>query len=147
MFLGLALWLLAGSGCAVDAATGNVIPDGYPTIAPATVNGRFDVVDAIDGDGPIPLDGPVPPMVSIDVVNGELRIEPDCNLYLGSFTLAGDGSASFTIAGGTREPCPSGPDLERRLLDLFTTVDRWAESSDGVELSGPDSARIELRRR
>ena len=136
-----------GAGCAAaETASGDDIPNNYPTIAPASVQGRFDVVEIVVGADSVDLDGAVAPTISFDVVTGELQIEPDCNLYLGSFTLSPDGSASMTVTGGTKVDCPSGPDHEDRVLAAFAAIDRWAETSDGIELRGSQSTRILLRR-
>ncbi len=138
---------LLGAGCAAaETASGDDIPDNYPTIAPTSVQGRFEVVEIVVGAEAVALEAAVPPTVSFDVVTGELQVEPDCNLYLGSFTLSPDGTASMTVTGGTKVDCPSGPDHEDRVLAAFAAIDRWVETSGGIELRGSQSTRILLRR-
>ena len=135
------------SGCVpADPVSGDSIPANYPTIASPTVQGRFEIVELSDDGGAADLAGPVTPTVAFDVVTGELRIETGCNQYLGSFTLDPDGRASFTVAGGTREQCPDGQELERQTLDAFGRIDGWTEVGDGLELTGLGSTVIRLRR-
>ena len=138
--------VLALTACAADgSASENGIPDNYPTIAPVVVHGRYDVVEITGPAAPVRPDGVVSPVVELDVVTGELRIEPVCNRYLGSFTLDADGTASFTITGGTDEACPD-PAVEEAILGAFDAVRQWTQIDDGLELSGSGSTMIRLRR-
>ena len=138
--------VLTLTACAADgSASENGIPDNYPTIAPVIVHGRYDVVEITGPTGPVRLDVVVPPVVDIDVVTAELRIEPVCNRYLGSFTLDADGTASFTITGGTDETCPD-PAVEEAILGAFDAVHQWTQIDGGLELSGSGSTMIRLRR-
>jgi heat shock protein HslJ len=145
MSLALATVLMLAACAADGSASEGAIPDNYPTIAPAMVDGRYDVIEINGPTGPVALDDAVPPTVEVDVVTGELRIEPLCNRYLGSFTLDPDGTASFTVTGGTSETCPD-PAIEQAVLDAFGAADRWTETDDGLELSGSASTMIRLRR-
>ncbi len=139
--------LTAVGGCGTAApANGSerTIPEGYPTVASERFHGAFEAV-SVRAEGEV-LTLEVPPMIVIDVVTGGVEAGFGCNQYLGSYTLADDGVASFTFAGGTSEQCPGGRVVEQTLLAVFERVDRWEDAGGGFTVTSPVGDRVELRR-
>ena len=142
-FLGLLVLSACGS---TDEPTG---PGGQssaapgPTVADARFDGRFTVIGLDFADGPV--EPALAPVITIETEFGALTVEPGCNTYYGSFSLLDDGSASFTVTGGSNRDCPDLADQEQAVLAVLDAVDGWAESGETLVLAGPDG-RLELTR-
>lgn len=105
------------------------------------LGGLYTVDEATDSSGPIELGEP--PTVSIDTEFGTLRIDAGCNDHFGSFTLAGNGLASFTLAGQTDTTCDAATEMsEKRLIAAFAQIDSWSMNGQLVELDGDQTALI-----
>lgn len=114
-------------------------PDNQTTANQGSPNGIFVISEASDSDGAIEFGEP--PTVSIDAEFGTLRVDGGCNEHFGSFTLAEDGLASFTLAGQTNIGCDASTEAtERRIIDLFAVIDRWSQQTNTVELQGTNTA-------
>ncbi len=137
--------LLSACGAADgDVGQGVDADDPGPTVADAELTGIY-VVERLVGQ-PGPMEPAVTPVIEIDTRFGDLTVEPGCNTFLGSFTLDDDGTASFTVTGGTKKACPDlaadGVDQDRFVLDALAAVDRWSRDGDGLLLTGPDAELV-----
>jgi heat shock protein HslJ len=85
------------------------------------------------------------PQLLIGTEFGDLEVLPGCNTYYGSFTLTDDGTASFTVTGGTDLDCGLLDPQEDAILAALDATERWEETAEGFVFVGPDS-RLEVRR-
>ncbi len=126
-------------GCAADDGTDPSPSDDGPRVADSRFEGDF-AITAVSHDGQVDeLSTPV--RLNFETIFGALTVEPGCNIYFGSFTLAEDGSASLTIAGGSREDCGRLAAQEELVLAALRAVDSWAEVDDGFRFEGLDEGR------
>lgn len=134
-----ALMAVAGCGSAGDLDDGPTAPvDDGPRVADARFDGRFDIVDLVVDQDPFSL--AQQPTIEIEAQFGGLTVLPGCNTYFGSFTLAEDGRASFTVTGGSGQDCGPLADQEAAVLAALDAVDQWVEADAGFRLSGGGSS-------
>lgn len=145
--------LAAGCGSSEEEADG---PTG-PTVATTELGGTYQLtqlqvdgdevaIDAIEvGDG---LD------VTIDAAFGGLRLDTACGVLLGSFSLAEDGRAGVTIAGGSTIDCSAAARGQQdELVSALGRIDAWSAEGDatplvsGIDLASSADDLIILRRR
>jgi heat shock protein HslJ len=130
---------VAATACGADD-TGegptSTVDGGGPRVADPRFEGTF-VVSELTVDGEV-LAIDLLPTVAIDTVFGRLTVEPGCNTFFGSYTLAEDGEASFTIAGGTGRDCPDLADQEEAVVAALRNVTSWTETDDGFRFDGAD---------
>lgn len=141
------------SACGADAETGSDGDPGPnsggqngegPRVADARFEGDFLVEQLSDGSGPVPLF--TTPSINFETVFGGLTVKPGCNTYFGSFTLAEDGTASMTVAGGSTEDCGGLAPQEEAILETLASVTSWTEVDGGFRLDGTGGRSILLRR-
>lgn len=132
---------LDGSG---GSSTTAVVEDGRPRVANVRFDGDFIIGDVTLADGPVDLEAIA--AVNIETEFGALTLEPACNTYFGSFSLGEDGSASFSIAGGTGTPCDGLERQEQAVISAMSQVSRWSETADGFRFDGPDGQAFTLTR-
>ncbi len=135
--IGLAL-TLAACGATETIDSESEIPVGFPTIAPAEVNGVYELTSvqpSISETTDIAFTAT--PSAELDVVTGTLAIDTACNRYLGSFSLEDDGRASFTITGGTSDECPAEvADQDDLMLEVLAATDQWSQDGGNLLFSG-----------
>ncbi len=130
----LVVVLAAGCGSSeLDPDAGSV-GDG-PRVAHPRFDGDFEVV-AISVDGRA-VEVDQRPTVQIEAEFGGLTVLPGCNTYFGSFTLAEDGTASFTVTGGTELDCGDLADQEEAVLAALAGATSWVEVDGGFRFDGP----------
>ncbi len=121
--------LLAACGADVEPADG-----GPGRVADARFDGDFRIESvSLDGRAIELVQGP---RLTIETVFGGLTVEPGCNTYFGSFTLAEDGTASFTVAGGSTEPCAELERQEQAVLAALREATSWSEIDGGFRFDG-----------
>ncbi len=119
----------------------------------ADPDGRFDatwIVEDMTAEGdPVDLES-ANILVDIDTRIAAVTVETGCRTLLGSYTLADDGRAGFTLPG-TKGDCggaePWLADLDATFLTAVSTVDSWTISGDRLELAGPDTSLVLERAR
>jgi hypothetical protein len=134
-----ALVTVTGCGAAEELDDGPTAPvDDGPRVADARFDGRFDIVDLVVDQEPVSLTQQ--PTIEIETQFGALTVLPGCNTYFGSFTLASDGRASFTVTGGSGQDCGPLDDQEAAVLAALDAVDQWVEADTGFRFSGGGSS-------
>ncbi len=135
VLLGLVLVL---SGCGTTETTESTIPVGFPTIAPAALDGVYEITAiAPPSSGANTLQLVPAPTVELDVVTGTLSVDTACNRHLGSYSLDEDGRASFTVTGGTVDQCQAEiAAQDELLLEVLAAIDQWVESDGGLTFTG-----------
>jgi hypothetical protein len=130
----------------VTPACGASEPDGEPQVTvddgPRVADPRFDGVFeitelAVDGSPVSLVEGPT---LEIETTFGGLTVRPGCNTHLGSFTLADDGVASFTVTGGSDLGCDDLGPQEQAVLAALAAVDTWTEIDGGFRFDGPGAS-------
>lgn len=138
--LGATVLVVTLTACAAaDNTSTSNIPIGFPTIAPATADGVYQIdvypanddLQAADSDEPIQL--AAAPTAELDVVTGSVDVATVCNRHLGAFTLSDGGRASFTLTGGTSDACADDLNAQDELL-LQVLADTTTWSADGGRL-------------
>lgn len=135
--VGTLLALTACGADGIDDGPAASVDDG-PRVADARFDGRFDIVEVVVDEDPIALTQQ--PTIEIEAQFGGLTVLPGCNTYFGSFTLAEDGRASFTVTGGSEQDCGPLDDQEAAVLAVLGAVDQWVEADTGFRLSGAGSS-------
>lgn len=122
------------SGCGADAGDDGGPGRTGPTVADARFDGAFLVASVtVDGTDFELRDTAA---LQIDAEFGDLTVRPGCNVYFGSFTLAADGRASFTVAGGSDQDCGGLTDQEDAVLRALRAAESWAEVTGGFRFDG-----------
>lgn len=135
--VGLILTAGCGSSDEFDDGSGATVDDG-PRVADPRFDGGFEIVElVVDG---VAIAIAERPTVEIETQFGDLTVLPGCNTYFGSFTLDEDGTASFTVTGGSELDCGELADQEDAVLDAMAGVDRWVTTDDGFRFSGPSAS-------
>ncbi|MEM9653883.1 MAG: META domain-containing protein [Actinomycetota bacterium] len=116
-----------------DGGPGGVSTTDRVQVADIRFEGEF-VVTSVTADG-ADVGLVSEPIISLETVFGGLSIVPGCNTYFGSFTLTEDGTASFTVAGGTSRSCADLADQEAAVLDALRAVTTWEEEGDGFRFA------------
>lgn len=85
--------------------------------------------------------------ITIDADAASVDVDSGCNTHLGSYSLFDDGTASFTLVGGTTKAC----DAELRPQDLaiqeaLAAVDSWSGDTTTIVFESPDADLVTLRR-
>jgi len=137
--------VLATACAGADGESGSAIPRNFPTVASPDLHGRYEIDEATVEGRSLDVATPTQPVVDIDVVTGAVTVELTCNLAIGSFTLDPDQMASFTLPGGTSEPCPDGG-VETALLATLSRIDGWRPTADGLEIFSSAGDLLVLRR-
>lgn len=119
------------------------VADDGPRVADVRFDGEFVVTALTSNDQEVAL--PVAPLVGFETEFGALTVNPGCNTYFGSFTLAEDGVASFTIAGGSSQDCGDLDEQEELVLAALRGVTSWTEAPDGFVFEGPNSSVTAIR--
>lgn len=113
-------------------------------VADARFDGDFQITEIIvDGQTVPPVSSPI---ISIETVFGGLSLMPGCNTYFGSFTLSEDGSASFTVAGGSSQECEDLAQQEEQILDVLDSVTSWEQTDRGFRLTDGSGKELTLSR-
>jgi heat shock protein HslJ len=126
-----------------DQPTTN-IDDRGPRVADQRFDGLFLITEAVVGGEPIPLEAVA--SINFETEFGGLVVEPGCNRYFGSFSLAEDGNASFTVAGGSQNSCDGLEQQDRGVLTALGRVTEWTELGDGFRFDGPSGDSITVGR-
>ncbi|MEM7274661.1 MAG: META domain-containing protein [Actinomycetota bacterium] len=138
LVVGLTACGAVDDGDGPDGGAGPVDPDRVQ-VADQRFDGGFLVTAVVLGGEPVEL--ATIASVAIETEFGGLEVLPGCNTYFGSFSLEEDGTASFTIPGGSAQDC--GPELgaqEEAVLAALTAATGWVETGDGFRFEGPDSS-------
>ena len=131
---------------ALVAACGSAEPGGAPAVTvgdgPRVAHPRFDGAFVITG---LVLDGsPVAleqrPALEIETVFGGLTVLSGCNTYFGAFTLDEDGTASFTLAGGSDLDCGPLAGQEDAVLAALEGAQTWTVVDGGFRFDGPGAS-------
>ncbi len=141
--LAAALFLLSACGSAdVDgpAIDGPATTDDGPRVADQRFDGEFVAISVTVDGQPVTL--LTDPLVIIETEFGSLTINPGCNSYFGSFTLAEDGTASFTVAGGSTQDCGELTRQEDAVLAAIAGVESWTATDRGFRFDGRDGDAI-----
>lgn len=146
-WLAVAVLAIIGAACGADAD-----PDGEE---PAVLPDRLQVAD-VRFDGlfqvtAVTIDGGEIELISVPVIEiesqfGGLEVMPGCNTYFGSFTLAEDGAASFTIPGGSSSACDELGDQERAVLAGLAAAVRWEETDTGFRFVADNGDQVTITR-
>lgn len=133
----LAATLVTGCGSSepVDGPTDTA--DG-PRVAHPRFEGDF-TIDAVELDGSA-TELVQQPRVTIETRFGGLTVQPGCNTYFGAFTLDEDGTASFTVTGGTDLDCGDLADQEAVVLAALDGATSWTPVDGGFRFDGPTSS-------
>lgn len=136
------------AGCGADDSAGGDPVDGTTASTVDTADGprvadpRFEgdfVVTAVEVDGatvePIQL-----PRITIESRFGGLTVQPGCNVHFGSFTLDEDGSASFTVTGGSDLDCGDLTAQETAILAALDGATSWTATDGGFRFDGPTTS-------
>ena len=137
--VGLILVAVLALGCGSSDSEPGAEPIGDgPRVAHPRFDGEFTIVElSLDG-GRVGLDQR--PSLQIETEFGGLTVMPGCNTYFGSFTLAEDGSASFTVTGGSELDCGPLTDQEAAVLAALDQATAWSEGPGGFRFEGPTGA-------
>lgn len=117
--------------------------DDGPRVADARFDGEFVATTLARNGQEVPLT--VAPIVIFETRFGALTVNPGCNTYFGSFTLAEDGGASFTIAGGSRQDCGDLNEQEELLLSALRGAASWVAVDDGFTFDGANGSVTVIR--
>lgn len=142
LLFGLGL-ILSGCGSSDLDPDGSVITDRVQ-VADARFEGDFQVTSVTVSGEPVELISV--PLVTIETVFGGLTVKPGCNTFFGSFTLADDGLASFTVGGGSDDGCDELGDQEDAVVEVLGSVTSWTEVDDGFRFDGPDGDQLTIAR-
>ncbi len=114
----------------------------------ADADPRFDhtwIVAEITVEGdPVEL-GSANILVDIDTRLTSVTVETGCRTLLGSYTLADDGQAGFTLPGSTGDCDGVEPwlsELDGTFLIAVSAVDAWTITDDRLELDGPGGSLV-----
>lgn len=137
LVIALAVIIVLLSGCGADAESppGDGGEGDGPRVAHARFEGDFTIA-AVTIDGR-PLALTTAPAIIFETVFGGLTVKPGCNTYFGSFTLAEDGSASFTVGGGSSQDCGRLDAQEEAILGALAEVSAWSTVDGGFRFDGP----------
>lgn len=137
----LAVLLVVLSACG-SAGDGQTVDDDGPRVADAQFDGDFVISDLMLQGEPVPLAAVA--SLNIETEFGGLVVEPGCNTYYGSFTLTDDGTASFSVAGGTNRTCDGLEQQDLPVIRALTGVSMWSDLGDGFVLEGPAGDAVTL---
>jgi heat shock protein HslJ len=134
--------LIAGCGADDTAPDGTVdgtvdTADG-PRVADPRFEGDF-VVTAVEVDG-ASVEAIQLPRIMIETRFGGLTVQPGCNVYFGSFTLGEDGTASFTVTGGSDQDCGDLTGQETAILAALDGATSWTTIDGGFRFDGPTTS-------
>lgn len=132
--------LILLNGCAADGSDGDQAgaKGGEPRVADARFEGDFEIANISRDGQQIALSTAA--TLNFETVYGGLTVDPGCNTYFGSFTLEEDGTASITIAGGSREVCGALDTQELVVLQALAAVTAWIETDSGFRFTGQDQS-------
>lgn len=110
-----------------------------------TIDGLY-LLSALSVDGADEFRG-TPAVIEAEGELAALKIDTGCGTQFGSFSLFDDGTAGFTIAGGSTVECDATQaEQERQLLNLLAEVDQWSIEGDLVRLSTPTGDSLSMTR-
>ena len=109
--------------------------DDGPRVADRRFDGTFDIVELTIGGSTLAPAGN--PTLEIETRFGGLTVADACNRWFGSFTLAEDGAASFTVTGGTELDCGELATDEETVLAALAAVETWTAVDGGFRFDGP----------
>lgn len=132
--------LILLSGCGADGSDDDQggVTGGEPRVADARFEGDFEIADISRDGQQVALSTAA--TLNFETVFGGLTVAPGCNTYFGSFTLAEDGTASITVAGGSKEDCGARDAQELVVLDALAAVTAWVETDTGFRFTGQDQS-------
>ena len=96
---------------------------------PAPVTTVADGRYRVEGLGPDTASASEPAeamLFEVDARFGGLEIDTSCGTLFGSYTLADDGTAGVTVAGGSSRDCSEQAAIDRAaLMTILAGVDQW----------------------
>lgn len=140
----LAVLLVVLSACGSAGDGQAVVDDDGPRVADIRFDGDFVISNLTTQGDPVPLAAVA--SLNIETEFGGLVVEPGCNTYYGSFTLTDDGTASFSVAGGTNRTCDGLEQQDEPVIRTLTAVSSWSETTDGFRLEGAGGESLTLNR-
>lgn len=130
---------LGSSGCGADGSFESVETTvGGPRVAHPRFEGDWQITEVEIDDLQIEL--VQRPALQIDASFGALTVLPGCNTHFGSFTLGEDGTASFSVIGGSELTCEPLRAQEEAVLAVLDDVTAWTPVEGGFRFTGPSSS-------
>lgn len=141
--LGLLLTACGASETDPDGLGGDAAGQ-QPRVADLAFDGEFFITSITVDDQPVEV--ATTARITLETEFGGLRVEPACNTFFGSFTIDQDGTASFTVTGGSSQDCGPFTGQEQAVLAALESVDSWVEIDGGFRFDGQSGASVSLTR-
>ena len=138
------LWLLPMLLLAVacqTAGTGSGTPEGAAVIPLTEIT--WEVL-SIDGEPVAPSRSGRKAHIKFDAAAKRAAGFNGCNNFFGGYTLDGE-KLKFGMMGSTMMACTEDPDIERRMMEALSTIDRFQREGDALTLYQGAKKRIFLR--